>query len=448
MRPEEFVAVLRGAAPYVHAHHGSTFVVAFPGETCSSPHFAGLLGDLALISSLGVRLVLVHGARPQIDAQLALLGIEPRYHHDRRITDSATMSGVKAAVGALRLDIESGLAAALASAAIGGGQVPVTGGTWVTARPEGILDGVDLALTGRVRRVDIAAIREAISTDRVVLLSPVGYSPTGEIFNLRSAEVAEAVAVGLEADKLVFVLESDPRSWPTAGDASHFLIGEAERALGGPDLLAQLPAEDRSCVQAALRAARHGVTRVHLVGGQDNGGLLRELYTRDGGGLMVYAAEDYEALRPARAEDIPGIQALLAPLEAEGVLVPRSQERLERDIDQFTVMVRDGMVIATNAVHDYPEDGLAELAAVAVHPQYRGGQRAATLLLRAERDARKRGIGRLFVLTTQTPHWFLEHGFTQASVDDLPVARRQTYNTARRSVVMIKTLKKVKRRRP
>ncbi len=447
VRPEDFVAALRGAAPYLHAHHGSTFVVAFPGQTCASPQFAALLTDIALLSSLGVRLVLVHGARPQIDAQLELRGIEPRYHHDLRITDAATMVGVKAAVGALRLDIEAALAAALARAAIGGGQVPVTGGTWVTARPEGIRDGVDLALTGRVRRIDIDSIREAISEDRVVLLSPLGYSPTGEVFNLRTAEVAEAVAVGLKADKLIFVLGSDPQTWPTVrpgGDGNHFLVGDAERSLNRPELVGQLPAEERGCVRSALRAARHGVARVHLVGAHD-GALLRELYTRDGGGLMFYAAEDYEALRAARAEDIPGILALLAPLEAEGILVPRSHEQLERDIDQFAVMVRDGLVIATHAVHDYPEEGLAELACVAVHPQYRGSQRAATLLIRAERQARRRGIDRLFVLTTQTPHWFLEHGFTQASVEDLPPARRETYNAARRSVVMMKSLKKARR---
>ncbi len=438
----EFVSALRGAAPYVHAHHGGTFVIAFSGETCAGPHWTRILADIALLTSLGVRLVLVHGARPQIDAQLALMGIEPRYEADMRVTDHRAMVGVKAAVGALRLDIEAGLAATLARAGTNGEQVPVVGGTWVTARPEGVRDGVDFSLTGRVRRVDTASIQDALADQRVVLLSPLGFSPTGEIFNLRSGDVARAAAVGLQADKLIFVLESDPRSWPMAtsgGDVGQFVVSDVEDSLSEA-LLADLSIEDRHCVQESLDAARHGVGRVHLVGAHQEGALLRELYTRDGAGLMFYNAEDYESLRQARVDDITGIMALLAPLEAEGILVPRSREQLERDIESFTVMLRDGMVIATSAVFDYPEESSAELACVAVHPQYRGSQRAETLLLHAEREARLRDIERLFVLTTQTPHWFWEHGFRPAATSDLPERRRSTYNATRRSKVMTKPL--------
>ena len=402
-----FLAALRGAAPYVHAHHGSTVVIAFPGETCLRPEFEQLIADVALLSSLGVRLVLVHGARPQIDAELALRGVTPRYVGDLRITDADTMRAVKSAVGALRMDIEALLSTSLANTSMGGARVKVVGGTWVTARPVGVRDGLDHLLTGEVRKIDIPAIAEAVATQRVALLSPIGYSPTGEAFNLRNADVAQAVAAGLGADKLIFVLESDPSTWNLAaalGDAGQVPLAEAERLLAAD--LDGLAAEDRNCVRAALAAGRAGVPRVHLIGSGTDGALLRELFTRDGCGLMVFADEAYEATRDATIDDVAGILDLIRPLERQGVLVPRSREQLELDIEQFAVLVRDGTVIACNAVIDHPDDACAEFACVAVHPAYRGRDRAGSLLTLAELMARRRGVRRLFALTTRTSHWF------------------------------------------
>ena len=443
MEHADFVSGLRGAAPYVHAHHGRTFVVTFPGETCARPDFDRFLADVALLSSLGVRLVLVHGARPQIEEQLAVRGIAPAFAGDLRVTDEATMGAVKAAVGVLRMDIEAQLSASLANTPMAGAQLKVVGGTWVTARPVGVRDGVDHLLTGEVRRVDIGEIRAALAGDRIALLSPVGYSPTGEAFNLRNADVAEAVATGLGADKLIFVMESDPKSWQlarSAGDALHLGLSEAERLLGSEPAVDNLSAEDRNCVRAALAAGRAGVRRVHLVGADTDGALLRELYTRDGIGMMFTADEDYEATRHATIEDVGGIRALIRPLEAAGILVPRSREQLELDVGTFSVMVRDGTVIACNAFVEYPDEGAAEFACVAVHPDYRGRDRAVSLLRRAEAYALERGVTRLFALTTHTPHWFLEHGFVQGTPADLPARRRSAYNADRNSLVVIKQL--------
>jgi amino-acid N-acetyltransferase len=439
----DFVSALRGAAPYVHAHHGRTFVIAFPGETCARDEFERLVCDIALLSSLGVKLVLVHGARPQIDAQLAMRGIEPLYVGDLRVTDETAMKAVKAAVGALRMDIEALLSSSLANTPMGGACIKVVGGTWVTARPVGVREGTDHLLTGMVRRVDIDAIREVLLAERIALLSPVGYSPTGEAFNLRNADVAEAVAIGLGADKLVFVLESDPGRWhfaESAGDAGQLLLSEAERLLDAESVLARLSSEDRNCVRAGLDAGRSGVKRIHLVGAGADGSLLRELYTRDGCGLMFYADEDYEATRDATIEDVAGILALIRPLEAAGILVPRSREQLELDIDSFAVMVRDGTVIACNAMIEFPEEAVAEFACVVVHPQYRGRNRAESLLGRAEVTARRRGIRRLFSLTTHLPHWFVEHGFVPGRPEDLPARKRAEYNANRNSLVMVKDL--------
>ncbi|SEP99103.1 N-acetylglutamate synthase [Solimonas aquatica] len=438
MNASDFVSVLRGSAPYVHAHNGSVFVVAFGGEAAERPDFEQLLFDIALLHSLGVKLVLVHGVRPQIDARMKARNLSPRYVGDLRVTDRAALDCVKEAAGSLRMDIEAKLSTSLASTSMGGARIRVAGGNWVTARPVGVRQGVDHLYTGEVRRVDAESIRRELEQDRLALLSPIGYSPTGEIFNLRAEDLATAVASAIGADKLVFVTPTEPAQWRLAegtGDVGQLSQAQGEQLLAG----ATLSAIDRTYLSAALAATRGGVTRVHLVGHQD-GALLRELYTRDGMGLMLYADAEYEATRDASIEDVGGVLALIAPLEQQGVLVPRSREQLELEIERFNVIVRDGLVIACCALIPFTEDAAGELACVAVHADYRRAGRAAALLKRVEAEARAQGLKRLFSLTTHTPHWFIEHGFRQATPEELPAQRQKLYNYQRGSLVLIKDL--------
>ncbi|TAM11210.1 MAG: amino-acid N-acetyltransferase [Nevskiaceae bacterium] len=437
-----FVAALRGAAPYVHAHHGRVFVVAFGGDTAARADFPDLLHDLALLHSLGVKLVLVHGLRPQIDAQMRAHGLEPTFTHDLRVTNAAAMECVKAAAGILRTDIEAQLSAGLANTPMGGAHLSIAGGNWITARPVGVRSGVDHQLTGEVRHVALGAIRDVLAQDRVALLSPIGYSPSGEAFNLRAGDVAGAVAAGLGADKLIFVLDSDLRAWRRllrSRSSGHLSLDELDTFLQHPRRK-PLAAENRALLDSALAAGRHGVARVHLVGAANDGAILRELYTRDGSGLMFYADADYEALRTATLDDIGGIQALIAPLEAQGVLVPRSREKLELDIGHFDVAVRDGTVIACAATQPFPDAGMAEFACVTVHPDYRDAGYAAALLARAEARTKAAGGTGLFALTTHAPHWFIEHGFSRSQVEALPIAKRELYNWQRKSLVLVKAL--------
>ena len=440
MESSEFVQALRAAAPYVHAHVDKVFVLAFGGEICERPNFERLLYDVALLQSLGVKLVLVHGARPQIETRLALRGLASQHAGTQRITDAQTLECVKEAAGALRMDIEARLSTSLASTPMGGARVKVAGGNWIIAKPLGVRAGVDYQYTGEVRRVDAATIQQSLDLGRVALISNIGYSPTGETFNLRYEDVATAVATALKADKLIFVLDSDPEQWGLAddtGDAGQLSLTEATRLF---ENAAHLPEPDRAHLAAALAAGRGGVRRTHLIGAAEEGALLRELYTRDGVGLMLYTDEHYEAVRAASIEDVGGILALIKPLEDSGKLVPRSREQLELELGQFDVMVRDGLAIACCALFPYPQHHTGEFSCVAVHPDYRGEGRASALLKRAEETAKKLGLAKIFALTTHTEHWFLEHGFAEGKLEDLPVQKQRIYNYHRNSIVLVKTL--------
>lgn len=426
---------LRQATPYIHAHRGRTFVIAFGGEALLDARFPDLVHDIALLHGLGIRLVLVHGARPQIETRLRDQGAELRYVKGLRVTDDKALACVKEAAGMVRVEIEALLSLGLANSPMAGVRIPVVSGNFVTARPLGVIDGVDHLHTGSVRRVEHRTLRRLLDQGVVALMPPLGYSPTGEVFNLSAADVARSAAIALGADKLIFLLE-DARLTETSLIAPNLLAPEVDRLLASqPDM----PDEIASCLSAGASACRNGIPRVHLVGRDRDGALLRELFTRDGSGTLI-SAEPYEDLRPARIDDVTGILELLTPLEEQGVLVRRSRERLETEIERFFIIERDGMVTACAALYPYAEDGMAELACLAVHPQYRGDRRGDRLLDHLEGIARSQQIQRLFVLTTQTAHWFQERGFQPSGLEILPMEKQALYNFRRSSKVFIKSI--------
>ncbi|GAB3670416.1 amino-acid N-acetyltransferase [Salinisphaera aquimarina] len=435
--PTGLVAALRASAPYVHAHRGRTFVINLPGEAAQSSAFADLVYDIALLASLGVRLVIVFGARPQIDAALADAGLETRFIDGVRVTDSASLACVKAAVGSLQMELEALLSTSLASTPMGGARIVTASGNLVTARPVGVVAGVDHRHTGEVRRVDVASINAQLARGAIVLLSCIGYSPSGEIFNLFAEEVATATATALTADKFVLLHPGDALHERFADTPAELRPDAARRLLADTD--AALTAADRARLGAAVAACGAGVARAHLVSFERDGALLRELYSRDGVGTMI-AADTYDTTRPATPEDLGGVLALIEPLAAAGILVARSREAIELDIEHYLVMERDGLITACCALMPYPDEAIGELACVAVHPDYRTQDRAATLLAETEKRARAAGLERLFALTTKAPHWFVEHGFKTADIDSLPLAKRTLYNYQRNSAVFIKTL--------
>jgi amino-acid N-acetyltransferase len=432
---DPFVHWLRQATPYIHAHRGRTFVIAFGGEAVAGEDFPGLVHDLALLHGLGIRLVLVYGARPQIEERLAARGIELRYVQGLRVTDEQALACVKEAVGAVRVEIEALLSLGLANSPMAGVHIPVASGNFVTARPLGVLDGIDYRHTGVVRRIDRDSLRQRLDDGALALMPPIGYSPTGEVFNLISPDVARSAAIALQADKLIFLLEESGVLDESGNLVSNLLSQDVDSLLADAD---GMPEELVQSLRAGADACIQGVGRVHLIG-RSEGALLRELFTRDGAGTMI-TASPYEVLRTARIDDVGSILELLRPLEERGVLVRRSREHLETEIDRFSLIERDGMAIACAALYCFSDTGLAELACVAVHPDYRNGTRGDTLLKHIEKKARERGIERLFVLTTQAAHWFRERGFEPVSLQDLPIQKQALYNYRRNSKVFIKAL--------
>lgn len=430
----DYVNWLRHATPYINAHRDCTFVVMLPGEGVEHPNFGNIVHDLVLLHSLGVRLVLVHGSRPQIEERLAGRGLTPRYHNNLRITDGPTLECVIDAVGQLRIAIEARLSMDIAASPMQGSRLRVTGGNFVTARPIGVLDGVDYHHTGEVRRVDRKGINRLLDERSIVLLSSLGYSPTGEIFNLACEDVATRAAIDLQADKLL--LFSAERGLI---DESGKLVREL-RPQQVPAHLARLGAcYQAELLDAAAQACRAGVKRSHIVSYMEDGSLLTELFTRDGGGTLV-DQEQFESLREATIEDVGGLIDLITPLEDQGILVRRSREVLEREIEQFSIVERDGLIIACAALYRIADSDAGELACLAVNPEYRHGGRGDELLERIEERAREQGLKTLIVLTTRTAHWFQERGFEPSSVERLPAARASLYNYQRNSKIFEKAL--------
>jgi len=432
----EFVRWFRNSSPYINAFRNRTFVVAFGGEMLADAQFASLVHDIALLNSLGVRLVLVHGTRPQIEQCLQQRKADFQYVNGLRVTDDVALTCVKQAAGSVRVDIEALLSMGLTNSPMAGARIRVVSGNFVTAQPLGVRNGVDYCHTGEVRRIDSQAIHRHLDDGAIVLLPPIGYSPTGEVFNLTAHDVATATAVQIQADKLIHLVDGKGLTDNRQRLLRELTLEQAEALLAGKHKLNE---DAAISLASAISACRQDVPRVHILSRQVDGALLLELFSRDGCGSLVMQ-DQFEDTLQAGLNDIGGILELLAPLEADDVLVRRSRERLEMEIDHFTVVERDGMVVACAALYPFITEKVSELACLAVHPEYRNHGRGDALLKYIERQSRQLGIERLFVLTTRTAHWFQERGFKAGDLERLPVKRRELYNYQRNSKVFIKDI--------
>lgn len=432
--PSPFVDFFRQVAPYVHRHRGKTFVIMFGGEAAQDAHFPHFVHDIALLHSLGIKVVLVHGSRPQIQRRLKEQGISAQFVGHDRVTDERTMRLVREAVGSLRMRIEGLLSTGLSSSPMAGAKLRVVTGNFILAQPAGVKNGIDYMYTGDVRKVDVEGIEDCLKDGSLVLISPLGYSTTGESFNLSSHQVAEKVASSLKASKLIALTEGGKVQDKKKKDIHQLspqdaLLVAKNKELS-PDVIKHLK-------HGALACA-NGVRRVHLVESRVDGAILQELFTREGQGTLI-TSDVFEGIRKATLADVGGIVNLIHPLEEAGVLIRRGKEKIETEIDQFFVVERDGLVIGCAAIERFGED-LAEIYCVAVHPKYQRTGRGEELMDDIEEELVRMGVKKSFVFTTRTTHWFIERGYATWSLQHLPKERKKTYDKSRKSKVLVKTL--------
>jgi len=440
----DFVAWFRSVATYVNSFRGKIFVFGFSGDMVADEKFVSFIHDINLLASLGVRLVLVHGAQPQIQQRLNESHLESRSALGTSITDSSTLHCLKEAVGRVHFEIEALLSMGLPNSPMANADIHVASGNFITACPLGIIDGIDFMHTGKVRKINTSAIKNNLEKGSVVLISPLGYSPTGEIFSLTLENIATEVAIALNAEKLIFLLDTQSTAQEIAGNNNQLprelTVTQCKQLLQGTkDKPTYLTDEIQKMISFAIKACEGKVSRTHLISRHINGAILKELFTHYGIGCMI-SRETLETLRNANIEDVGTILQLIEPLEAEGILVRRNRELLELEIDRFIVFEHDSLIIGCAALYPFPPDKMCELACLAIDPNYRNQGHGNRLLKTIEELAIAQGCLKLFVLTTHATHWFIEHGFSEVSVSELPKSKQDLYNYKRRSKVFMKTL--------
>ena len=438
-RKTELVEGFRHSVPYMNTHRGKTFVIMLGGEAIEHENFSSIVNDIGLLHSLGIRLVVVYGARPQIDANLAAHHHEPLYHKNIRVTDAKTLELVKQAAGTLQLDITARLSMSLNNTPLQGAHINVVSGNFIIAQPLGVDDGVDYCHSGRIRRIDEDAIHRQLDSGAIVLMGPVAVSVTGESFNLTSEEIATQLAIKLKAEKMIGFCSSQGVTDDDGDIVSELFPNEAQARVEAQEEKGDYNSGTVRFLRGAVKACRSGVRRCHLISYQEDGALLQELFSRDGIGTQI-VMESAEQIRRATINDIGGILELIRPLEQQGILVRRSREQLEMEIDKFTIIQRDNTTIACAALYPFPEEKIGEMACVAVHPDYRSSSRGEVLLERIAAQAKQSGLSKLFVLTTRSIHWFQERGFTPVDIDLLPESKKQLYNYQRKSKVLMADL--------
>ena len=450
---KEWLAWFRHASPYINAQRNQVMVLALSGEALAHENLENTIHDIALLNSLGIRLILVFGARPQIDSILKQNNVPTSFHlasHQLlRITNEDMMPFVLSAYGRLRSELEAKLSMGVINSPMQGARINVVSGNFVMAKPYGVSNGVDLGLTGQVRKIDVASIQQHLQNQSVILVPATGYSMTGDIFNLSYEALAAEMAVQLNAEKLIF-FGTDSGLKDINGELVHQLtvkqslqyIEDLEKrsAVTSTKKDKQLDQVDVKQSQinqllAAAHACKSGVRRVHLLSYTHDGALLEELFTRDGHGTMV-SVDEFDQIRPAKLEDTNGILNLIQPLEEQGYLVRRSRELLETELDYFMVEVRDNAIIACVGLYPFPKDSSGELSCFAVDSNYRKMGRGDRLLEAVTQKAKAQNLSKLFVLTTKTEQWFKERGFGQVSPDTLPGDKN--YNTTRNAKVLMK----------
>ena len=424
---EQFnLATFRNAAPYIYAHQGHVFVITLPDEFTDNERFSEIVQDLALIHTLGIKLIIVYG--PDIPKN-------KRGKH--KVIDDQYLTKLQHIIGEQRAHIESLFSTGLINTPMAGMKMTVVSGNFVHAKPVGVVDGIDQQYYGAVRRINTPGISEQLYQGNIVLLPALGYSPSGECFYVDTHDVATTIAASLPADKLIFIMNENTLVDSRKHRVKFLTLKKAQ------DLLKRrksLNSRVREYLELAINACLNRVERVHLLSINVEGVLLHELFSHDGAGTLVSAAQ-YDDIHPASIEHVGGIISLIKPLEEQGVLVPRTRDQIELDIHHYDVIERDGFVIGCAALYATPNEHVGEIACFAIHKDFQKEGHGSRLIKHLEQKAWSQGLSKLFVLTTQAIHWFREHGYQKSSLQDLPISKRNTYNYQRNARVYFKTAK-------
>ena len=420
---------LRGILQYIPSFRETTFITAIDGAIVREENFASILLDVAVLRSLNIRVVLVHGAAAQIGALAREQNIQPSDLVGNGVTDAATLRLALTAANRLTHEILEGLSANDLRAACSNA---------VIAHPLGILQGVDHQFTGKVERVDVELLQTLLSQGIVPVVPPLGFDGDGKTYRVNSDVVAVALAAALKAIKLILITTED----------GLLMQGELFRQLPVAqldNLLAkhkgEFSVDALSKAQNASAACRAGVQRVHIINGRVDEGLLAEVFSNEGVGTLIYA-DQYQQIRKAMKKDVRAIFKLTKPSVASDELVKRTRSTIEKQLGDYFIFEIDRNPVACVALHVYPEQKQGELACLYVSSSHENQGIGLKLIQFVENKAREMGLTELVTLSTQAYTYFISKGgFSEGSPDDLPPARREKYDqSGRNSKVLIKKL--------
>jgi len=420
---------LRGILQYIPQFREKTFVIAVDGGIVTDENFANILLDVAVLRSLNIRVVLVHGAAEQIKALAEKQGVHPSNLDGVGVTDAATLELSIEAANRLTHEILQGLSAHDLRAACTNA---------IVAHPLGIIHGVDQVLTGKVERVDIELLQTLLNQGIVPVVPPLGFDGDGKTYRTNSDSIAVAMAEALKATKLIFITSQD--GLRHNGELiRHILVEDLQKlvqhAPGGfvPEMVSK--------ARHAAAACAAGVQRVHIVNGREDEGLLAEVFSNEGIGTLIYANE-YEQIRPAKKKDIRAIQQLTKKAVEAEELVRRTRGEIEKNLVDYFIFEIDRNPVACVALHVYPGQEKGELASLYVNPSHENEGIGRKLIQFVENKAREMGLTELIALSTQTFTYFQSKGFVEGTPDDLPPTRREKYDhSGRNSKVLVKRLK-------
>jgi amino-acid N-acetyltransferase len=429
----EDMNLLRQGFSYAHRYRNAVFVMKLDGTVIDHPQFPLLIRDIALLQQVGIRVVLIPGARERIDEIIERYGFTTEYHRGIRITTDKTIPFARMAA----FDVSNRLMTGLA-----GQDVNAVVGNWVRAKSLGVVDGVDYQFSGTMERILVEPVREVISMGMIPIFPCIGWNSAGKPYNLSSDELALQIATALRAEKLFFITTDGQMTTERfscskeCGISRDGTISRIDASTAGEFLEMNKDREDELFrIRLAQRACGQGIHRVHILDGRIEGVLLQEIFSNQGVGTMVHT-NLYESIRDMKTSDVSDVLRIMDPYISDGILVPRDKQSLQQEYNDFVVFDVDGIVHGCAALHPFGEDQ-AEIAAVAVDPRYQGSGIGGRLVSFLIERARSRGIKQLFVLTTRTADWFERKGFRRAGLDDIPERKRLQYNSNRNSSVLV-----------